>query len=74
MMGRFFAALRPRFRLMAAPTVAVASCRRGATAVEYGLIAALVVIGLISVLKVTGGSLAGLPLQRVVDTLTAMIS
>jgi pilus assembly protein Flp/PilA len=41
----------------------------GATAVEYGLIAALVVLAILGGLKALGADLAGLPLQAIIDAI-----
>ena len=41
----------------------------GATAVEYGLIAALVVLAILGGLKALGADLAGLPLQSIIDAI-----
>lgn len=43
---------------------------QGATAIEYGLIAALVAVGLIAVLTTLGGSLSGI-FQKTADELDA---
>ena len=44
----------------------------GATAVEYGLIAALVALALLGGLKALGADLAGLPLQLIVDAIQSV--
>ena len=46
----------------------------GATAVEYGLIAALVVLAILSGLKTLGGTIAGLPLQSIIDAIQSIIA
>jgi pilus assembly protein Flp/PilA len=45
----------------------------GATAVEYGLIAALVVLAILSALKGLGADLAGLPLGSIVTALQSVL-
>jgi pilus assembly protein Flp/PilA len=47
---------------------------RGATAVEYGLIAALIVLAILSALQALGADLATLPLQSIIDAMQAVIS
>ena len=46
----------------------------GATAVEYGLIAALIVLAILSALKALGVTMAGLPLQSIIDAIQAVIA
>ena len=46
----------------------------GATAVEYGLIAALIVLAILGGLKSLGGTIAGLPLRSIVDAIQAVIA
>jgi Flp pilus assembly pilin Flp len=45
----------------------------GATAVEYGLIAALIVVGLLSGLKALGMDMANLPLQSIIAALRSVL-
>jgi Flp pilus assembly pilin Flp len=45
----------------------------GATAVEYGLIAALIVVGLLSGLKALGLDMANLPLQSIIAALRSVL-
>jgi Flp pilus assembly pilin Flp len=45
----------------------------GATAVEYGLIAALIVVALLSGLKALGLDMAGLPLQSIMTALQSVL-
>ena len=47
---------------------------RGATAVEYGLIAALIVLAILSGIKTLGVSIAAMPLQSIVDAIQSVIS
>ena len=44
----------------------------GATAVEYGLIAALVALALLGGLKALGADLVGLPLQSIVNAIQSV--
>ena len=44
----------------------------GATAVEYGLIAALVVLAILGGLKALGADIAGLPLQSIIDAIQSV--
>jgi Flp pilus assembly pilin Flp len=46
----------------------------GATAVEYGLIAALIVLAIISALQALGADMASLPLQSIIDAIQAIIT
>jgi Flp pilus assembly pilin Flp len=46
----------------------------GATAVEYGLIVALIAVAIIASLIILGESLFGLPLQSLIDALAAALS
>jgi Flp pilus assembly pilin Flp len=46
----------------------------GATAVEYGLIAALIVLAIISGLQALGADMASLPLQSIIDAIQAIIT
>jgi Flp pilus assembly pilin Flp len=46
----------------------------GATAVEYGLIAALIVLAIISGLQALGADMAALPLQSIIDAIQAIIT
>ena len=45
----------------------------GATAVEYGLIAALLVLAIISALQALGADMAALPLQSIIDAIQSVI-
>jgi Flp pilus assembly pilin Flp len=45
----------------------------GATAVEYALIAALIVLAIISALKALGADMAALPLQSIIDALQSVL-
>ena len=45
----------------------------GSTAVEYGLIAALIVLAILGGLKKLGGSIATMPLQSVVDAIQSVL-
>ena len=46
----------------------------GATAVEYGLIASLIVLAILGGLKTLGGTIAGLPLQSIINAIAAVIN
>jgi Flp pilus assembly pilin Flp len=46
----------------------------GGTAVEYGLIAALVVLAIISALQALGEDLAALPLQSIIDAIKSVVA
>ena len=56
------------------PRPTLSSDESGATAVEYGLIAALIVLAILSGLKTLGASIAVLPLQSVIDAIQSVIS
>jgi Flp pilus assembly pilin Flp len=45
----------------------------GATAVEYGLIAALVALAILSALKTLGMNMAALPLESIIDALQSVL-
>jgi Flp pilus assembly pilin Flp len=45
----------------------------GATAVEYGLIAALIVVAMLSGLKALGVDIAALPLQSIISALQSVL-
>jgi Flp pilus assembly pilin Flp len=45
----------------------------GATAVEYGLIAALIALAILSALKTLGMSTAALPLELIIDALRSVL-
>ena len=44
----------------------------GATAVEYGLIAALIVVAILSGLKTLGNDLVNLPLQSIINAIQSV--
>ena len=46
----------------------------GATAVEYGLIAALIVLAILSGLQALGADLAALPMQSIIDAIQSVIA
>jgi Flp pilus assembly pilin Flp len=46
----------------------------GATAVEYGLIAALIAVAILASLHELGATLIGLPLQSIVDAIRGVLS
>lgn len=45
----------------------------GGTAVEYGLIAALIVLAILGGLKKLGASIASMPLQSVIDAIQSVL-
>jgi Flp pilus assembly pilin Flp len=53
--------------------VALGADETGATAVEYALIAALIVLAIISALKALGADMAALPLQSIIDALQSVL-
>lgn len=61
----------PRTRWRSAVTLAADEA--GATAVEYGLICALIVLAIISALKALGANMAALPLQSIIDALQSVL-
>jgi Flp pilus assembly pilin Flp len=61
---------RPRWR----SALTVVTDEIGATAVEYGLIAALVVLAIISGLQALGADMAALPLQSIINAIQAIIT
>jgi Flp pilus assembly pilin Flp len=46
----------------------------GATALEYGLIAALIAVAILASLHALGATLIGLPLQAIVDAIQRILS
>lgn len=46
----------------------------GATAIEYGLIAALIAVAILASLQALGATLIGLPLQAIVDAIAGILS
>ena len=46
----------------------------GATAMEYGLIAALIAVAILASLHQLGATLIGLPLQSIVDAIQGVLS
>jgi Flp pilus assembly pilin Flp len=54
--------------------LALPSDETGATAMEYGLLAALVALAILATLKTLGEDLAGLPLQSIIDAIQAVIA
>ena len=46
----------------------------GGTAVEYGLIAALIVLAILGGLKTLGASIATMPMQSIIDAIQAVIT
>lgn len=73
-MDKLLAMIEPHWRALQAPAQALAACRRGATAVEYGLIAALIVLGLVTVLEGFRDSLIGLPMNAITTAIAAALS
>ncbi len=61
---------RPRWR----SAVTLVADETGATAVEYGLIAALIVVAILSSLKALGMDMAALPLQSIIDAIQSIVS
>jgi Flp pilus assembly pilin Flp len=61
----------PRARWRSA--VSLRTDETGATAVEYGLIAALIVLAIISALKALGADMSALPLQAIIDALQSVL-
>jgi Flp pilus assembly pilin Flp len=55
------------------PALSLPADETGATAVEYGLIAALIVLALLSGLKTLGLDMAGLPLQSIITALQSIL-
>jgi len=60
---------RPRWRTVLSLTADDA----GATAVEYGLIAALIVLAILAGLKTLGANLVGLPLQSIITAIQSVV-
>ena len=70
--------MKPRIRVSLPPSqrqlaLALQADETGATAVEYGLIAALIVLAILSGIKALGGSIAGVPLQSIIDAIQSVI-
>ena len=60
--------------LLRQPALTLQADETGATAVEYGLIAALIVLAILSGIKTLGASIAAMPLQSIVDAIQAVIT
>jgi pilus assembly protein Flp/PilA len=60
----------PRWR----PALTFLADETGATAVEYGLIAALIVVAILSGLKTLGDDLVNLPLQSIIDAIQSVVT
>ena len=58
----------PRWRL----ALSFLADETGATAVEYGLIAALIVVAILSGLKTLGNDLVNLPLQSIINAIQSV--
>ena len=58
----------PRWR----PALALLADETGATAIEYGLIAALIVVAILSGLKTLGNDLVNLPLQSIITAIQSV--
>jgi Flp pilus assembly pilin Flp len=56
------------------PALTLQADERGATAVEYGLIAALIVLAILSGIKTLGASIAGMPLKSIIDAIQSVIA
>ena len=56
------------------PTVTLPADETGATAVEYGLIAALIVLAILSGIKALGISIATMPLKSIVDAIQSVVT
>lgn len=70
--------MKPRARtsilLSRQPALSLKADETGATAVEYGLIAALIVLAILGGIKTLGANIAGLPLQSIIDAIHAVIA
>ena len=70
--------MKPRVRASLLPSrrqlaLTLQADETGATAVEYGLIAALIVLAILTGIKALGASIASMPLQSVVDAIQSVI-
>jgi len=61
---------RPRWHA----TLTLLADETGATAVEYGLIAALIVLAILSGLQALGADMAALPMQSIIDAIQSVIA
>ena len=55
------------------PALTLLADDTGATAMEYGLIAALIVLAILSGLKALGADMANLPLESIIDALQSIL-
>jgi pilus assembly protein Flp/PilA len=60
-------------RTLCQPVRSLPADEAGATAVEYGLIAALIVVAILSALKALGMDMATLPLQSIIAALQSVL-
>jgi Flp pilus assembly pilin Flp len=61
---------RPRWQ----PALTLLADETGTTAVEYGLIAALIVLAILSGLQALGADLAAVPMQSIIDAIQSVIA
>jgi len=73
-MDKLLTMLPPRIRGLRLPARAVARCRRGATAIEYALIGAMIALAIVTALHGLRGSLIALPMERIQSAIAAVLS
>lgn len=73
-MNKLLHMLPPWFHHDRWPGRTIAKCRRGATAVEYALIAALIVIALVGAVQALRDSLIALPMERIQNAIAAVLA
>jgi pilus assembly protein Flp/PilA len=56
------------------PALRLKADETGATAVEYGLICALIVLAILGGIKTLGADIAGLPLQSIINAIQAVVA
>ena len=73
-MVKLLTILEPPLRALHAPAQALASCRSGATAIEYGLLVALVALALLTGLESFRDALVNLPMNAITAAIAAAVS
>ena len=64
----------PRPRLIGRHAIRLWREISGATAMEYGLIAALIAVAILAALHQLGATIVGLPLQSIIDAIQRVLS
>jgi pilus assembly protein Flp/PilA len=71
-MNQSFRKSPPRQRWL--PVLNLQADEAGATAVEYGLIGALIVLAILGTLRSLGMDMAGLPIQSIITAISSIVN